>query len=264
MKIIVPIKQVPDMSQVKFDNEHGRVDRSSAGVEINPFDLNAIEAAVRIKELSNGHIIAISMGPLSAESSLKDALARGVDEAILLSDSAFSGSDTLATSCIISSAIKKLGDFDLIICGEKTVDGDTGQVGPEIAEHLGIPHVSYASAIKAVNPKLLVSYEMNNVRYTIESAFPVLITVTKDINTPRLPAFSDKMKARKTDIRRWTSADLIPDITLDRVGVEGSPTRVFRVTIPTENDRKGKIFRDSPENAVKEVATIICNQGRAG
>ena len=132
MKIIVPIKQVPDMSQVKFDNEQGRVDRNSAGVEINPFDLNALEAAVQITEKSNGSIIAISMGPLSAESSLKDALARGADEAILLSDSAFSGSDTLATSCILAAAIRKLGEYDLIICGEKTVDGDTGQVGRKL------------------------------------------------------------------------------------------------------------------------------------
>jgi electron transfer flavoprotein beta subunit len=264
MKIIVPIKQVPDMSQVKFDTEQGRVDRNSAGVEINPFDLNALEAAVQIKEKGDGSIIAISMGPLSAESSLKDALARGADEAILLTDSAFSGSDTLATSYIISSAIKKLGDFDLIICGEKTVDGDTGQVGPEIAEHLGIPHISYVSAIKAVNPKLVVSYEMNNTRYTVESGFPVLITVTKDINTPRLPAFSDKMKARKTDITRWTSDDLIPDITPDRVGVQGSPTRVYKVTIPSEDERKGRLFRDSLEDAVKEVATIIDNQVKPG
>jgi len=260
MKIIVPIKQVPDMSQVKFDNEQGRVDRSSAGVEINPFDLNAIETAVQIKEKSDGYIIAISMGPLSAESSLKDALARGADEAVLLSDSAFSGSDTLSTSYVLAAAIRKLGEYDLIICGEKTVDGDTGQVGPEIAEHLGIPHVSYVSAIKTISPKLVVSYEMNNIRYTMESGFPVLITVTKDINNPRLPAFSDKMKARRTDIQRWASADLIPDFTPDRTGVRGSPTRVYRVTIPSEDERKSRIFRDSLEDAVKEVATIIDNQ----
>jgi len=248
------------MSQVKFDNEQGRVDRNSAGVEINPFDLNALEAAVQITEKSNGSIIAISMGPLSAESSLKDALARGADEAILLSDSAFSGSDTLATSCILAAAIRKLGEYDLIICGEKTVDGDTGQVGPEIAEHLGIPHVSYVSAIKAISPKLVVSYEMNNTRYTIESGFPVLITVTKDINTPRLPAFSDKMKARRTDIQSWVSADLVPYITPDRTGVQGSPTRVYKVTVPSEDERKSRIFRDSLEDAIKEVVLVLDNQ----
>ncbi|UCC16431.1 MAG: electron transfer flavoprotein subunit beta/FixA family protein [Dehalococcoidales bacterium] len=248
------------MSQVKFDNDLGRVDRNSAGVEINPFDLNALEAAVRIKETSNGHIIVISMGPLSAESSLKDALARGADEAVLLSDSAFSGSDTMATSYVLAAAIKKLSDYDLIICGEKTVDGDTGQVGSEIAEHLGIPHISYVSAIKEISPKLVVSYEMNNIRYTVESGFPVLITVTKDINNPRLPAFSDKMKARRADIQKWTCADLIPDITPDRTGVQGSPTRVYRVTVPLDDERKGRMFRDSLEDAVKEVVTIIENQ----
>jgi electron transfer flavoprotein beta subunit len=264
MKIVVPIKQVPDMSEVTFDNEWGRVDRSSAGVEINPFDLNALEAAVQIKEKSDSSIIAISMGPISAESSLKDALARGADEAILLTDSAFSGSDTLATSYVLAAAIRKLGEYDLIICGEKTVDGDTGQVGPEIAEHLGIPHVSYVSSIKAISPKLVVSYEMNNTRYTVGLDYPVLITVTKDINTPRLPAFSDKMKARRTDITKWTSDDLIPDITTERVGAQGSPTRVYSVTIPSEDERKGRIFRDSFEDAVKEVATIIDDQVQLG
>lgn len=260
MKIIVPIKQVPDMSQVKFNIEQGRVDRHSAGVEINPFDLNAIEAAVQIKEKSDGCIIAISMGPISAESSLKDALARGADEAVLLTDSAFSGSDTLATSHILAAAIRKLGEFDLIICGEKTVDGDTGQVGPEIAEYLEIPHISYVSSIKAISPKLVVSYEMNNTRCTVESGFPVLLTVTKDINIPRLPAFSDKMKARKTDIQKWASNDLIPYIIPDRIGAQGSPTRVYKVTIPSEDERKGRIFRDTLEDAVREVATIIDDQ----
>ena len=245
------------MSRVKFDTEQGRVDRSSAGVEINPFDLNALEAAVQIKEKSNGSIIAVSMGPLSAESSLTDALARRADEAILLSDSAFSGSDTLSTSYVLAAAIRKLGEYDLIICGEKTVDGDTGQVGPEIAEHLGIPHVSYVSAIKAISPNLVVSYDMNNIRYTVESRFPLLITVTKDINSPRLPAFSDKMKARRTDIQKWASSDLIPHITPGRTGVQGSPTRVYSVTLPSEDERTSRIFRDSLEDAVKEIATIM-------
>ncbi len=245
------------MSQVKFDSEKGRVDRSSAGVEINPFDLNAVEEAVRIKEKSDSHIIALSMGPLSAESSLKDTLARGADEAILLSDSAFSGSDTLATSYILAAAIRKLGEYDLIICGEKTVDGDTGQVGPEIAEHLGIPHVSYVSSVKELVPRLVVTYEMNSVRYTIEADYPVLITVTKYINTPRLPAFSDKMKARKADVKKWSAADLIPYNEYDRIGAQGSPTRVYRVTTPSEDERKGRIFRNILENAVKEVAAIL-------
>ncbi len=145
MRIIVPIKQVPDMNQVRFEVDRGRVDRSSAGVEINPFDLNALEAAVQIKEDMGGTVTAISMGPHQAESSLRDALARGADDAVLLENRKFAGADTLATSYTIACAIRKLGAFDLILCGEKTVDGDTGQVGPEIAEHLNIPHIAYVS-----------------------------------------------------------------------------------------------------------------------
>ena len=145
MRIVVPIKQVPDMTEVKFDVEKGRVDRSSAGAEINPFDMNALETAVQVKEKLGGTISAVSMGPPQAEAALRDALSRGVDEAVLLVDKAFAGADTLATSYTLAVAIKKMGEFDLIVCGEKTVDGDTGQVGPEIAEHLDIPHVAYVS-----------------------------------------------------------------------------------------------------------------------
>ena len=199
-RIIVPIKQVPDMSRVKFDTEEGRVDRSSAGAEINPFDLNALEAAVQIKDKLGGTVTTISMGPPSAESALRDALSRGANEAVLLVDSAFAGADTLATSYALAAAIKKLGEFDLIICGEKTVDGDTGQVGPEIAEHLGIPHVAYVSEIKEMGEKMVLVCEMEDNRYLIESGFPLLITVTKDINMPRLPSLRNTLKARKAKI----------------------------------------------------------------
>ncbi len=245
------------MSQVKFDSEQGRVDRASAGVEINPFDLNALEAAVQLKEESGGIVIAVSMGPQAAESALRDALSRGADDAVLLTDKAFAGSDTLATSYTLAAAINKIGDFDLIVCGEKTVDGDTGQVGPELAEHLGLPHVSYVSAIKEAGGKLLVTYEIDGERYTVESAFPLLITVTKDINTPRLPAFSDKMKARKAEIDSWTAADLAPPADPDRFGVQGSPTRVYRVTVPTEEGRKGEIFRGVVDEAVVIIANAL-------
>lgn len=200
LRIVVPIKQVPDMERVEFDIEKGVVDRTSAEGEINPFDLNALEAAVQIKEKLGGTITVISMGPSQAESALKDALSRGADSAVLLVDREFAGADTLATSYVLASAIKKLGQFDLIICGEKTVDGDTGQVGPEIAEHLGIPHVAYVSEIKEGGEKLVVACDMEDDRYLIESAFPLLITVTKDINVPRLPTFSDKLKARKAEV----------------------------------------------------------------
>lgn len=257
MRIIAPIKQVPDMSQVKFDMEKGKVDRSSAGAEINPFDLNALEAAVQIKEKLPGTITAISMGPSSAETALRDALSRGANDAILLVDKEFAGADTLATSYTLAAAIKKLGEFDLIICGEKTVDGDTGQVGAEIAEHLGIPHIAYVSRIEEIGEKIVVRCEMEGIRYTMESDFPLLITVTKDINVPRLPSFSEKLKARKAEIRIWTAKDLAVFGDQSRFGVRGSPTTVHQVTVPNEAGRKGEIFRASVDIAIERIVEAL-------
>ena len=257
MRIIVPVKVVPDMSQVRFDTEKGLVDRSSAGAEINPFDLYALESAVQIKEKLGGTITTMSMGPQHAESVLRDTLARGADSAILLADKAFAGADTLATSYTLASAIRKLGEFDLIICGEKTVDGDTGQVGPGIAEHLGIPHVAYVSRVEGVGEKLAVRCEMEDESYLIESGFPVLITVTKDVNTPRLPSFRDKANARKAKIEVWGAEELASIADRSKFGVRGSPTRVARVTIPTEEGRKGRLFKDTVDEAVEEIVNAL-------
>ncbi len=264
IRIIVPVKQVPDISQVKFDTEQGRIDRGSAEAVINPFDLNALEAAVRIKDRLSGTVTAMSMGPLSAESTLRDALSRGADDAILLVDRAFAGADTLATSYTLAVAIRKLGEFDLVICGEKTVDGDTGQVGPEIAEHLGIPHVAYVSEIKEVGSKMVVQSEMEGDRYFIESGFPLLITVTKDINTPRLPAFSDKLKARKAKVKMWTAADISSTTGRNRFGAQNSPTRVHKVTMPAEEGRKGEIFRGATDEAIGRIVDAIDREGILG
>jgi len=242
------------MSQVKFEIEKGKVDRSSAGVEINPFDLNALEAAVQIKEGLGGHIIAISMGPRRAESALREALARGADGAVLLEDSRFAGADTLATSYTLASAIRKLGEFDLIICGEKTVDGDTGQVGPELAEHLNIPHISYVFKLEVQSQKLVAVSDMSGQSYTIECQFPALLTVTKDANTPRLPTFRDKLKARQAKIEIWNARELSTVADTSRFGARGSPTKVWKVTIPSEAGRKGKIFPNSVDEAITEIA----------
>jgi len=253
LKIIVPIKQVPDMTAVRFDTTKGTVDRSSAAAEINPFDLYAIEAAVQLKEKNGGAITAISMGPPSATAALRDAISRGVDRGILLTDLAFAGADTLATSYTLASAVKKLGEFDLIICGEKTVDGDTGQVGPEMAEHLCIPHVAYVSKIEEAGDKLSVTCDMETEQYELSCPFPLLITVTKDVNTPRLPTFRDKSNARKAKIDVWSAADLANVASSDKFGSSGSPTRVWKITVPNEEGRKGKIFRTLVDECFKEI-----------
>lgn len=271
MRIIVPVKQVPDMNQVKFSTDKGVVDRSSADTEINPFDLYALEAAVRIKEALGGTTVtAVSMGPRRAETTLRDALARGADKGLLLTDKIFAGADTLATSYTLAGAIRKLGDFDLVICGEKTVDGDTGQVGPELAEHLNIPHVAYVSSIRQAGEKLVVVCDMESESVTIECRFPVLITVSKDVNIPRLPGFRDKAASRKAPVPVWGAGDLADVADADRFGVKGSPTRVHRISVPSEAGRKGKIFRGAGDGAIDEIASVILentsrlSQGGAG
>jgi len=258
LNIIVLIKQVPDIEKVRFDLETGRLDRSSAEAVINPFDLNALEAAVQIKEKMNATVTAISMGPKTAESSLRDAIARGADRAILLTDVRFAGADTLATSYTLASAIKKIGSFDLVICGEKTVDGDTAQVGPEVAEFLGIPHVAYVEEIKEVSREgMLVKSKLGKNYYIIALSFPGLITVTKDVNTPRLPTLKDKIRSRKAKIPIW-NADFLSDVAeIDRFGISGSPTTVAKVYVPHAERRKSWIFRGDPEDAVKRIVSIL-------
>jgi len=253
------------MERVKFDTESGRVDRSSAAGEINPFDLNALETAVQLKEKLGGTVTTISMGPPQAESSVRDSLSRGADRGILLVGKEFAGADTWATSYTLASAIKKLGKFDIIVCGEKTVDGDTGQVGPEIGEWLGIPHIAYVSKVREASAdSMTVVCEMESDRYIMSSPMPVLITVTKDINSPRLPSFADKMKARKATIETWGAADLADVADAANFGLKGSPTRLNKVVVPSEEGRKGEVFRGTPDDAAKNVADALQKLGLLG
>jgi len=248
LTLVVLIKQVPDITRVRFDAEKGRIDRSSAEAEINPFDLNALEAAVQVKEKLGGTVLAISMGPPSAVVALRDALARGADEAILLEDNKFAGADTLATSYTLAGAIKKLRSFDIIFCGEKTVDGDTGQVGAEVAEFLQIPHLYYVSKIKEVTKdKIIVVSEMEDASYVMECDFPVLVSVTKDVNKPRLPTLRENIRAIKAEVKIWHAEDLADVLNLNNVGYAGSPTVVSKVLVPEEKERGGKVFTDVNE-----------------
>lgn len=248
MNITVLIKQVPDMDKVKFDSEKGLVDRSSAGVEINPFDLNALEAAVSIGESIESKVTALTMGPPRGEESLKDAVARGADDGILLSDKFFGGADTKATSITLASAIKKMGNVDIIFAGEKTVDGDTGQVGAEVAEFLNIAHISNVDKILEVTSEYIkVVSDIFDGRFVKKAKYPVLLTVTKDINVPRIPSFKNKMKARKAEFPLWGLEDLKEFLKAEDVGLKGSPTKVKKIEVPkaiTRECRKEKEYYD--------------------
>lgn len=265
LKIAVLIKQVPDIKKVKFDREKGVIDRKSAPNEINPFDLNALEAAVNIKEdlidEVKTKIFAISMGPESAKDALKEALARGADHSILLTDKKFAGADTWATSLILTNALKNVGDIDLIIVGEKTTDGDTGQVGPEIAELMKIPHVSYVSNIESVTEKSIkLISEIWQGRYLKEVSFPCLITVTKDLNDPRLPSIKDKMKSRNAEVEIFDFEKINNNLNENEVGLKGSPTRIKNINIASSIEREGEIWKENYKEAIQEVKNILENK----
>lgn len=251
-KYIVLIKQVPDMEEVKFDYEEGTVDRSSAELEPNPFDLNALEEAVQYKENFGGEVVAISMGPKQAEFTLREATARGADEGILLHGSRFAGSDTWATSVVLGNAIDKVGDYDLIFTGEKTVDGDTGQVGPEVAQFLDIPHVSFVSnVLDRREDEVEVETEVWNATFVKKMKLPGLLTFTKDVNEPRLPSFKAKSAARKAEIETWGAEEL--SIDAEELGIKGSPTRVSEMEVPPPQKREPTLLRDEPEVAVSKL-----------
>lgn len=254
MKIIVLIKQVPDMERVKFDRERGVIDRKSAGTEINPFDLNALEAAVQLKEQTGAEVVAVSMGPPTAEAALREAIARGADRGILLSDRKFGGSDVKATAMTLSAGIKVIGDYDLVFAGMQTVDGDTGQVGSEIAEFLDIPHICFVEQIDSITEDdITVVTDIWEGVFVERMRLPGLLTVTKDINTPRLPSFKDKMKAKKAEIPVWGLDELRPHLDETKTGLKGSATMVKKIEIPQSLKREGKLYRDEAGLALDEI-----------
>ncbi|MEW5866123.1 MAG: electron transfer flavoprotein subunit beta/FixA family protein [Bacillota bacterium] len=253
MNVAVLIKQVPETTDVKINRETNTLMREGVASIINPFDMYAIEEALRIREQHGGKVTIITMGPPQAEEALRQALALGADEAVLLSDRAFAGADTLATSYTLAKAIEKLGGFDLVICGKQAMDGDTAQVGPEVAENLDIPHVTYVRKIEELSPGYVRVQRMTEEGYeVIESPLPALITVVKEINEPRMPSIKGMLKAKKAAITMWTAADLAVDE--DQVGLAGSPTRVIRIFTP-EQRGKGEIIQG--ETVQEKVRTLV-------
>jgi len=263
MNILVLIKEVPDMGKVKFDSDKGVVDRSSAETEINPFDMNALQEAVNLKKLYSANVTVLSMGPPKAENSLRDAYARGCDRGILMTDSKFGGADTYATAMTLSAGIKYLGKYDLIICGEKSVDGDTAQVGAEVAELLDIPHAYYVEKIKSINEtEIEVSIEnLFGSKQNRKMKLPALISVTKNINSPKLPTLNRKLISLDIEIEKISLDDLCEYIKVDDAGFKGSPTKVSKIVIPCSIKRESQIYRDDyfsfKEAINKEIKSIL-------
>lgn len=231
MRIVACVKQVPDTVELKIDKETGVLIRDNVPAILNPFDAYAIEEGIQIKESCGGEVIAVTMGPQQAIAVLHDALSVGVDHAVHICDGAFRGSDTFVTAKILAAAIKKLGEVDLILCGKQAIDGDTAQVGPEIAEFLGIPHVAYVKKIREVRENAIVLERMTETGIeVIQVKLPAMLTVLKDINTPRLPSFKLKRAAKGKEIPVWGITGL--GLREEEVGLQGSPTTVMKTFTP--------------------------------
>jgi len=250
MNIVVCLKQVPGTTQVKIDPQTNTLVRQGIKSIMNPFDSYALEEGVRIKERYGGRVIAVSMGPPQADEMLREAISLGADESILLSDREFAGSDTLATSYTLSQAVRKIAEYDLIICGRQTLDGDTGQVGPELAEMLGLPFIAYVTKIEEAKGSLRVQRLIDEGHETIEATLPAVITVTKEINVPRLPSLRGMAKARAAQIAVWTASDIRADKA--STGRAGSATVVVKTFVP-ERVRTGLVLTGAAEEQVEAL-----------
>jgi len=256
MNILVCIKQVPDSNKVEVDPVTGVLKRNGVESKMNPYDLYAIETALRIKEQLGGEITVMTMGPNQASGVLKEAFAMGVDHGMLISDRKFGGADVLATSYTISQGIQKTGSFDLILCGKQTTDGDTAQVGPEVAEWLEIPSLSNVSKILELKSgSMIVEMDMTHDVEIAEIQYPCLLAVEKDIYIPRLSSYVKKQETKDREIRILTIADL-EDQDEMHYGLNGSPTQVQRIFPPEVNTHREVWNGDGDELTAKLLAKL--------
>lgn len=257
MNIIVCIKQVPNTTDVRIDPVTNTLIREGVESVINPFDAYAIEEAVRLKERCGGKVTVITMGPPQAETALKEAISLGCDEAVLVSDRKFAGSDTWATSYTLAAAIRKTGDFDVILCGKQASDGDTAQVGPGISTHLDIPQVTYVKKIEQISGSTAKVERMTEEGYdVVETPLPCLFTVVKEINTPRLPSLKGMMRAKSAKIIKWTADDIEADPAA--LGLDGSPTHVIKIFMP-EPRKGGEMLKGATADVSKELVELLKN-----
>ncbi len=252
--IIVLVKQVPDTTEIKIDQETGTLIRTGIPSIMNPDDKHGLEAALLIKEKTGAKVTAITMGPPQAKSVLYEALGMGADKAIHLTDRVFGGADTLATSYTLTSAIKKWGDFDIIFAGREAIDGDTAQVGPQIAEQLDIPQVTYVKDINLNGDELIVQRALEDGYYEIKVKTPVLLTVIKELNKPRyvnvMHLFNAINQEDGKELVTWGGDDL--DLDTTRLGLKGSPTKVFKSFSPTIT-RSAEILEGDTNEQAREL-----------
>ncbi len=258
MRIIVCIKQVPDtehLGEVRINPDTNTLMREGIPSIINPFDSNAIEEGLRIKERMGGEVIVITMGPPQAEKALRDSLAMGADRAILITDRKLAGSDTLATSLTLAQAIRKIGEYELILFGKQAIDGDTAQVGPEVSELLGIPLITFARKIEVEDGKVKVERTLEEGYEAVEAELPCAITVTKEINEPRFASMRGSLKAKKAEIIKWGVEEL--GLEEEEVGLKGSPTQVVKVFSPPPRPKGEIITGETVEEKVEKLLSRL-------
>jgi len=253
MDIIVCMKQVPDTTDVKIDPKTGTLIREGVPSIVNPDDKHAIEESLRLREKYGGKITVISMGPPQAIDALREVYAMGVDDTILLSDRAFAGADTWATSYTLGMGIKKIGEYDIIFCGLQAIDGDTAQIGPQLAEFLGIPQVTYVRNVRVDGDRVTVERALEDGHMTVETPMPLLLTAVKELNKPRYPNMGGIVKAfRHHEVKKWNAADIGADPS--KVGLEGSPTQVKRTFAP---EPRGKVKIMEGDTVTEMVGNLV-------
>ena len=256
MKILVCMKQVPAGTKVDIDPETGAMKRLSGETRTNPYDLFALEAALQLREKVGGSVTVLTMGPPQAEEMMRDAYTMGADDAVILSDRKFAGADVLATSYALSQGITAIGDIDLIICGKQTTDGDTAQVGPEIAEHLGLPQVTYALEAELTDDGLTILKECEDANQKIAVSLPCLVTFTKPSFDPRYPTIKRKLAANRAEIP-VLGEDAFPDIDKTRIGLKGSPTHVKKSFVPPRKQGGVMIKEESNTASAQKLVAML-------
>lgn len=253
------MKQVPAGTKVDIDPETGAMKRLSGETRTNPYDLFALEAALQLREKVGGSVTVLTMGPPQAEEMMRDAYTMGADDAVILSDRKFAGADVLATSYALSQGITAIGDIDLIICGKQTTDGDTAQVGPAIAEHLGIPHAAWVSEIvDADSESIQVKQDLVSVSQTSKIPYPCLITVDKDMCVPRLPSYLLQKQSKDRPVKIMAFEDMA-DQNLNKYGLVGSPTAVEKMFAPPEVEKQVYFDGDAKEKT-KQLFDVLVNK----
>ncbi len=256
MNVCVCIKQVPASSNVKIDPVNGTLVRDGNNTKMNPYDLYAIEMALKVKEINDCNVKAITMGPPAATAILQEAIWMGCDDGYLLTDRKFAGADVVATAYTLSQGIKYMGKCDLVVCGKQTTDGDTAQVGAELAHFLGIPYVCYVDKIIEVKDKsIVVRTNLDKTYEILEIAFPCLITVEKNNESPRLPSYKRSVQYSDHQVHSVTF-DKLFDVDESRYGLKGSPTQVEKMFNPIKDDRK-VMLNDETESYASQLAELL-------